>query len=119
PADLLHSATGMNVYNGLGHVITIHTAGAALQPRKLGLGASILHGLLSPDFAFIFFYLGLGLIVAGFLHHPVALVFGIVSLVAAFVSFGMLPVNLIGIVLLLASAGFFLIELKHPGLGLP
>ena len=37
----------------------------------------------------------------------------------AFVSFGMLPVNLIGIVLLLSSAVFFLLELKRPGLGLP
>ena len=118
-SGLLRAADGLQVYDGFGHLITIHTAGAALQSRGLGLGASILHGLLSPDFAFIFFYLGLGLIVAGFLHHPVALVFGIISLVAAFVSFGMLPVSLIGIVLLLASAGFFLIELKHPGLGLP
>ena len=40
-------------------------------------------------------------------------------LAAAFVSFGELPVQLIGILLLLASAVFFLLELKHPGLGLP
>jgi membrane-bound serine protease (ClpP class) len=118
-ADVLHAADGKQFYNGAGQQIVVHTAGATLQTRDMGIGASILHGLLSPDFAFIFFYLGLGLIVAGFLHHPVALIFGILSLVAAFVSFGMLPVNLIGIVLLLASAAFFLIELKHPGLGLP
>jgi membrane-bound serine protease (ClpP class) len=118
-SDLLHAADGMKAYNGAGKVVTVHTAGAALQARDLGVGASILHGLLSPDFAFIFFYLGLGLIVAGFLHHPVALIFGIISLVLSFVALGMLPVNLIGIVLLLASAGFFLLELKHPGLGLP
>ena len=97
----------------------LHTAGAAIETRNLGIGAAILHGLLSPDLAFIFFYLGLGLVVAGILHHPVALIFGIISLVATFVSFGMLPVNLIGIVLLIASAVFFLLELKHPGLGLP
>jgi len=99
--------------------VVVHTAGATLHSRGMGIGASILHGLLSPDFAFIFFYLGLGLIVAGILHHPVALIFGVLSLVAAFVSFGMLPVNLLGVILLLASAGFFLLELKHPGLGLP
>jgi membrane-bound serine protease (ClpP class) len=57
--------------------------------------------------------------VAGLLHHPVALIFGVIFLAATFVSFGELPVQLIGIVLLLASAVFFLLELKHPGLGLP
>jgi membrane-bound serine protease (ClpP class) len=118
-AALLRAADGRQAYNGRRQLVTIHTTGASLQTRSLGLGASILHGLLSPDLAFIFFYLGLGLVIAGFLHHPAALVFGIVSFIAAFVSFGMLPVSLIGIVLLLASAGFFLIELKHPGLGLP
>jgi manganese transport protein len=40
-------------------------------------------------------------------------------LITAFVSFGLLPVQLVGIVLLMASAVCFLLELKHPGLGLP
>jgi membrane-bound serine protease (ClpP class) len=44
-------------------------------------------------------------------------IMGIVFLVAAFVTFGLLPVQIIGVVLLLASALFFLLELKHPGLG--
>jgi membrane-bound serine protease (ClpP class) len=39
--------------------------------------------------------------------------------VAAFLSFGVLPVQLGGVVLLVASAVFYLLELKHPGLGLP
>src|SRR5437588_1335822 len=56
--------------------VVLHTRGAVLEDRGLGVGAAILHGLLSPDLAFIFFYLGLGLIVAGILHHPVALIFG-------------------------------------------
>jgi membrane-bound serine protease (ClpP class) len=59
------------------------------------------------------------LIVLGFLHHPLAAVLGAIFLAATFVSFGVLPVQLIGVVLLVASAVFFLLELKHPGLGLP
>jgi membrane-bound serine protease (ClpP class) len=38
---------------------------------------------------------------------------------AAFVSFGVLPVQIIGVGFLVASAVFFLFELKHPGLGVP
>jgi membrane-bound serine protease (ClpP class) len=40
-------------------------------------------------------------------------------LVSAFVAFGFLPVQIGGVILLIASALFFLLELKHPGLGLP
>jgi membrane-bound serine protease (ClpP class) len=44
---------------------------------------------------------------------------GALLLVSAFVSFGFLPVQLGGVVLLIVSAVFFLAELKHPGIGLP
>lgn len=117
---LLDQIDGRIVQVADGASVTLHTAGATLETRKLGLGAAILHALLSPDFGFIFFYLGIGLIVIELLHPGLSVpgILGIVSLVASFVTFGLLPVQLIGIVLLLASALFFLLELKHPGLGL-
>jgi membrane-bound serine protease (ClpP class) len=94
---------------------------AVLEPVGLGLGPSILHGLFSPDLAFLFFYLGLGLIVVELLHPGVSVpgILGGLFLIVAFVSFGLLPVNLAGVVALVLSALFFLIELKHPGFGLP
>src|SRR5438128_5475127 len=95
--------------------------GASVSPRSMGLGTGLLHALIEPDLAFLFFYLGLALIVIELLH-PGASVPGIVGtlmLVTAFISFGLLPVRLVGILLLLASAVCFLLELKHPGLGLP
>src|SRR5439155_7867113 len=114
---LLRGVDGERVPVGSGRTVVLHTAEATLQTKGLGLGAAILHGLLSPDLAFIFFYLGVGLLVLGFIHHPLALVLGAISLVAAFVSFGMLPVQLVGVTLLVASAAFFLLELKAPGIG--
>ena len=94
---------------------------ATIVDRNMGLGASILHGLISPDFAFLFFYAGLGLIVLELLHPGISIpgILGTVFLITAFISFGLLPVQLVGVVLLLASAAFFLLELKHPGLGAP
>jgi membrane-bound serine protease (ClpP class) len=117
---LLDQIDGRVVRVANGASVTLHTAGATAETRALGVGAAILHALLSPDFAFIFFYLGVGLIVVELLHPGLSVpgILGIVSLVAAFVTFGLLPVQLIGVVLLLASALFFLLELKHPGLGL-
>jgi membrane-bound serine protease (ClpP class) len=117
--SLLRDVNGRSVPVGGGRTVVLHTAGAPIQTKDLGLGASILHSLLTPDFAFIFFYLGLGLLVLEFLHPGigVAAVLGVLSLVAAFVSFGMLPVQIIGVALLIASAVFFLLELKAPGIG--
>jgi membrane-bound serine protease (ClpP class) len=94
---------------------------ATLVKRNLGLGWSILHGLIDPNLAYLFFYVGLILIVVELLHPGLSIpgVFGTLMLVTAFVSFGFLPVQLGGVILLVASALFFLLELKHPGLGLP
>ena len=118
---LLDDVDGRPVEVAGGRTVTLRTAGASIQARDMGLGARILHTLLSPDFAFIFFYLGIGLIIIELLHPGLSVpgIFGIVCLVGAFVTFGLLPVQLIGVALLLASALFFLLELKHPGLGLP
>ena len=95
--------------------------GTTIVKRGLGAGWSILHGLIDPNLAYLFFYLGLILIVIELLHPGLSIpaVFGTLMLVTAFVSFGFLPVQIGGVVLLMASALFYLLELKHPGLGLP
>ncbi|MFB3739369.1 MAG: nodulation protein NfeD [Candidatus Velamenicoccus archaeovorus] len=118
---LLEDVDGRSVPVAGGREVVLRTAGAAVEQQSLGLGAGILHTLLSPDFAFLFFYLGLGLIVIEFLHPGISVpgILGVLSLVFAFVTFGLLPVQLVGLALLLASALFFLVELKHPGIGVP
>ena len=116
---LLEDVNGRTVTVAEGATATLHTAGATVETLEPGIAAQILHALLTPDFAFIFFWLGIGLIVIELLHPGLSIpgILGVVSLAAAFVTFGLLPVQLIGVVLLLASALFFLLELKHPGLG--
>lgn len=101
--------------------VTLDTAGATTVEQSPGLGASLLHGLIDPNLAFIFFYLGIILIIIELLHPGVSVpgILGTLLLVAAFLSFGVLPVQLGGVVLLVASAVFYLLELKHPGIGLP
>ena len=87
----------------------------------MGFGGAFLHGLIDPNLAFLFFYLGLALIVIEILHPGVSVpgILGAVLLISAFVDFGFLPVQLAGVILLVLSAIFFLLELKHPGIGLP
>ena len=94
---------------------------ATLQAQSPGLGVDLLHGLIDPNLAFIFFYLGIILIIIEVLHPGVSVpgVLGTLLLVTSIMSFGILPVQLGGVVLLVASAVLYLLELKHPGLGLP
>ncbi len=118
---LLAAVNGRQVTVAGNHAVTIDTSGATIRTIDMGLGASILHALISPDFAFLFFWIGLILIVIEILHPGISVpgILGGLFLIGAFVSFGMLPVQLIGLALLAASVVFFLIELKHPGFGVP
>lgn len=95
--------------------------GARIVERSMGFGGALLHGLIDPNLAFLFFYLGLALIVIEILHPGISVpgVLGTIFLITAFVDFGFLPVQLAGVILLVVSAIFFLLELKAPGIGLP
>jgi len=108
------------VSDGNAHV-TLHVAGATLQEESPGLGVSLLHSLIDPNLTFVFFYLGIILIVVELLHPGISVpgVVGTLLLITSIVSLGILPVQLGGVVLLVASAVLYLLELKHPGLGLP
>ena len=82
---------------------------------------SLLHGLVDPNWAFIFFLVGLAGLVSFVLHpgvHVIGLV-GLILFVVSLISFGMLPVTLAGLLLLLASIVFFVVALKIHGRGLP
>jgi membrane-bound serine protease (ClpP class) len=120
--DLLRQADGRTVLvNQATEQVTLHTAGATLQEQSLGPGAALLHTLIDPNFAFIFFYVGIILIIVELLHPGVSVpgVLGTLLLITSIVAFGILPVQLGGVALLVASAVLYLLELKHPGIGLP
>lgn len=116
---LLNEVDGMTVEVS-GQPETLHTAGASVTEDPLGFFAGFLHGLLDPNLAFIFFWLGLAFIVAEFfVPGGVVGTLGVLMLVTSLVALGTLPVQLIGVVLLVASIVFLVLELMHPGVGLP
>ena len=82
-------------------------------------GLAVLHGLVDPDLAFIFFWLGLGLLVLELIipGHFISGAVGATLLIIAFASFGVLPVRLLGILLLVASVVFLVLEVKAPDSG--
>jgi membrane-bound serine protease (ClpP class) len=118
--ELLSRVDGMSVRTADGAAVTLKTSGAAIQDIDMTPGVAFLHNLFDPNLAFIFFWLGLALIVLELIvpGHIFSGTVGTILLVLSIVSFGLLPVRLIGIVLLVASVVFFVFELKVPGLGL-
>ena len=116
---LLTDISGRTVTLVDGRTVTLATAGAAVVDRNMGLVASFLHRLFDPNLAFLFFWLGLALIVVELIFpgHVVSGLIGVTLLVVAIVSFGLLPVRLAGLALLALSVLFFLLEARHPGLG--
>jgi len=117
---LLEEADGTNVTLGDGTTVTLRTADARVEDRSLGGFIGFLHGLLDPSLAFLFFWLGIVLIVLELLvpGHIFSGTVGTILLVLSIVSFGLLPVQLIGILLLIAAAVLLVVELNAPGLGL-
>jgi len=99
--------------------VTLQLTGAAIDEQQMNLIARVFHGLLDPNLAFIFFWLGLGLVILELIvpGHIFSGTIGTILLILAFVSFGVLPVRIIGIALLVLSVIAFIIELKAPGFG--
>jgi membrane-bound serine protease (ClpP class) len=116
---LLKSVSGRQVTLADGTAVTLQLAGASITDQGMSLVSSILHGMFDPSLAFLFFWLGLGLIVVELLFpgHLVSGLVGTTLLLISIVSFGLLPVSLIGIALLVMSIVFFGFEARHPGLG--
>src|SRR6476661_5578595 len=107
--DLLTQLDGTSVRLGNGTQVTLHTAGAVLQDQQMGGFVDFLHTLLDPNLAFIFFWVGLGLIVLELIipGHVFSGTIGTILLILSIASFGLLPVRFIGILFLIASVVFF------------
>jgi membrane-bound serine protease (ClpP class) len=101
--------------------ITLHLIGARVVQQHPTLAEGLLHDIVDPNVAYLFFILGL-ISVAAFVIHPGVHLTALVSLlllVASLISFGMLPVTIAGLVLLVASVVFSVVGLKLHGRGLP
>jgi membrane-bound serine protease (ClpP class) len=117
--DLLSQLDGQTFELGDGSPVMLETAGWTLTAEPMGGLVGTIHNLLDPTLAFIFFWLGLALIILELLvpGHVFSGTIGTLLLILAIASFGVLPVQAIGILLLIAAAVLMVIELNAPGFG--
>jgi membrane-bound serine protease (ClpP class) len=87
--------------------------------NRLGLGASLLHRLISPSIAYLLVVAGLALLVFEFYTAGIGLagLVGAVCVVGAFVGFSHLPVHWWALGLLLLATFGFAVDVQAGGLG--
>jgi membrane-bound serine protease (ClpP class) len=117
--DLLKKIDGKNVKTVAGE-ITLQTLRARTNPVDMNFAEIFLHTLVDPTIALILLQIGL-LAIAVELYNPgatIPAVVGGICLVLAFVALGNLPVNWGGVILIVLSVAFFILDLKVTGFAL-
>lgn len=118
--DLLKKLDGRTITRFDGASVTLHTASATVVPIEMTLRQRILSAVAHPNIAYILLSLGtLGLTIE--LWSPGAIVPGVVgglSLLLAFFALQVLPVNFVGLLLMLFGLLMFALEIKVTSYGL-
>ncbi len=117
--DLLTKINGRRVLVQ-GKPWVLKTAGAPVKRISEGLRHRILKYIADPNMAFILMMIGLAGIYFELAHPGVVLpgVIGALCLLLAFFAFQTLPINFIGILLILLAFVFFILEFKVISYGL-
>jgi membrane-bound serine protease (ClpP class) len=99
---------------------TLKTTGVPLKEIPEGLSTRILKHIADPNIAFILMLIGLAGLYFELAHPGVILpgVVGALSLLLAFYAFQTLPVNFIGVLLILLAFIFFVLEIYVTSFGL-
>jgi membrane-bound serine protease (ClpP class) len=118
--DLLKTVDGVTVELGSGRDYTLTTADAVVLENRMNWRYRILSKISNPNIAYILMILGIyGLFFE--LQNPGTLIPGIVGsifLILAFFALQTLPVSWAGVLLILLSLIFFILEVKVASFGL-
>ena len=117
--DLLKKVDGRKVMVA-GKPVILHTAGASVRDIPEGLRTRILKHIADPNIAFILMMVGLAGLYFELAHPGVVLpgAVGALCLLLAFFAFQTLPINFIGILLILLAFVLFILEFKIISYGL-
>jgi membrane-bound serine protease (ClpP class) len=117
--DLLTKLNGRKVEVG-GKTLVLNTAGVPVKDIPEGVRFQVLKYIADPNIAFILMMIGLAGIYFELAHPGVVFpgVLGAICLLLAFFAFQTLPINYIGVLLILLSFVFFILEFKITSYGL-
>jgi membrane-bound serine protease (ClpP class) len=117
--DLLRQLDGRTITRVDGQQVTLHTANARREALAMTARQQFLSALAHPQVAYILFTLGLlGLTVE--MWNPGSVFPGVIGglcLLLAFLAFQVLPINAIGLLLIVFGLFLLILEIKLPGFG--
>lgn len=115
-ADLLQRLDGYALADGR----VLHTAGATIQELRPTLRERLLGYLADPNVVYILFILGLYGLIYEFFHPGIGfgLAAGGICLVLAFFGLQILPVNIVGVLLIVFGAGLMVLDAFTPTNGI-
>ncbi|MDP6127224.1 MAG: nodulation protein NfeD [Dehalococcoidales bacterium] len=117
---LISQLDGREITTLGGGMVTLQTEGATINHVVMNTVEDFLYAISDPNIAFLLLSLAsLGIMVE--LSNPGLIfpgVIGAISLLMAFFSLGMLPINYAGILLILLAFGFFIAEVFTASFGL-
>jgi membrane-bound serine protease (ClpP class) len=116
--DVLNQADGVTVTTKNGPA-TLHTKGATILTIEEDPIQSVLHALDDPNIAFILLVVGVLLIAIEFFHPTILMaLLGAMCLALSFYGSGSLPLNILGVVLVVLGIGMLILETFVPSYGL-
>jgi membrane-bound serine protease (ClpP class) len=112
PEDILAKLDGKTVQRVNDTTVTLHLAGAELDLHSMGRRERLFAWIADPNIAFLLGALGLACLYIEFTHPGMIApgVVGAVSLVLALYAFNLLPINILGVLLILLAVGLFILE---------
>ncbi len=114
PADIFKDYDGKTIDRFNGGTATLHLAGAAVVPYTMTARERFLFYIVDPNIAFLLGALGLACLYVEFTHPGLVLpgVIGAIAIVLALFAFHLLPINYIGVILILLALAMFALEVK-------
>jgi membrane-bound serine protease (ClpP class) len=112
PDDILAKFDGKSVQRVSGATTTLRLGGAVVEPFRMTRREQIFVWVADPNIAFLLGALGLALLYIEFTHPGVIApgVVGALALVLALYAFNLLPINILGVLLIVLAIVLFVME---------
>jgi membrane-bound serine protease (ClpP class) len=112
PDDILTKLDGKTVQRVNDTTQILHLAGGVLEPHLMGRRERLFAWIADPNIAFLLGALGVACLYLEFTHPGMIApgVVGAVSLVLALYAFNLLPINILGVLLILLAIALFILE---------
>lgn len=117
--DLLEQLEGKEVVMANGEKRILKLSGEKIVDLDMSSRQKFLKTITNPNLAYFLLIFGLLGLYLEFTHPGIIIpgVLGGICLLLAFLAFQVLPINYVGLLLILLAIGFFIAEIKIPGFG--